>query len=187
MFGLIRGYRSSDNTAQPLRLDKNTNTLIMIDYGHHAVHGGQSFNADFAIDAGGGDNVDILLVTPDSDKYAHFEYEVEAEGEIDFGLYEAATPSNNGTLIQAENRNRNLGIPSTTLVYHTPTIAAGHEGTRMRHRHAGSKKLIGGSDRAVHEIILKRNTKYLIRVKNETGSDNYIAIRLDWYEHADIA
>lgn len=41
--GLIRGFRSSDSTAQPLRLDKATNTLQIIDYAHHEVHSGSSF------------------------------------------------------------------------------------------------------------------------------------------------
>lgn len=187
MFGLIRGLRSSDNTAHPLRLDKMTNTLIQIDYGHHEIHDGSSFSADYMADAAKDANVDLLVVTPNSSVYAHFEYEIDTEGEIDFGLYEGANPSNNGTPIQTQNRNRNLSTPSTTLVYHTPAIAAGSEGTRIRFRHSGSKKLIGGSDRAVHEIILKRNTKYLLRVRNDSGMENYIAVRTDWYEHINVA
>jgi hypothetical protein len=187
LFGLIRGLRISDNTVHPLRLDKATNTLQIIDRAHHEIHAGVSYSLDFKLDLPGGDNADILLITPNSDRWAHFLYEIEAEAEIDFGIYEGTTPNNNGTPVPAFNRDRNSTIAPTTLAYHTPTIASGNEGARIRFRHEGSGKLIGGSDRSAHEIILKQNTKYLIRVTNVTTSLNYIAIRLDWYEHINIA
>ena len=48
VFGLIRGFRSSDSTAQPLRLDKATNTIQTIDYAHHEIHAGSAFTCHFS-------------------------------------------------------------------------------------------------------------------------------------------
>ena len=187
LFGLIRGLRISDNTVHPLRLDKSTNTLQIIDRAHHEIHSGDSYSVDYKLDLPGREDADMLIVTPDSARWAHLLYEIEAEAEIDFGIYEGTVASNNGTSIPTFNRDRNSANASTTLLYHSPAIAAGSEGLRIRSRHEGSGKLIGGSDRSAHEIILKRNTKYLIRITNETTSSNYIAIRLDWYEHVNVA
>jgi hypothetical protein len=43
----IRGFRSSDGTSQPLRLDQVTNSIQTIDYAHHEIHAGSQ---QFAIE-----------------------------------------------------------------------------------------------------------------------------------------
>lgn len=34
-------------------------------------------------------------------------------------------------------------------------------------------------------MILKRGTKYLIRITNDTASDNWFGYLADWYEYGD--
>ncbi|MDA3802827.1 MAG: hypothetical protein PF488_02935 [Patescibacteria group bacterium] len=47
-------------------------------------------------------------------------------------------------------------------------------------------KQAGGTVRANNEVVLKRNTKYLIRITNDTTSDNWVNYLADWYEHTDL-
>ena len=101
--------------------------------------------------------------------------------EYDFNLYEAVTTSNNGTTLDVFNRDRNSGSTATIIAFHTPTVTG--TGTRIRCWHAGSGRNFGGGDRGSHEFILKQNTKYLFRITNATTNNNFMALKIDWYEH----
>ena len=184
-FGLIRGFRSSDSTAQPLRLDKSTNTIQNIEYEHHEIHSGSSFTACYKAELGNGASADLLVVTPNTTSWAHMIYKIDVEAEADITVYEAPTATP-GTAITAYNRNRNSATAATTTVTHTPTEIT--EGTTIiSSAHIGSGRDVGGGSRGTHEFVLKQNTKYLYRVTNATTTNNYVSIKLDWYEHTNIA
>ena len=180
----INGYRSSDGTSQPLRLDKATNTLQTMSYEHHEIHGGSAFTVSYNEDVGNGANCDVLLVTPNTTKWAHLTYSVDVEVEAMLYIYEAPTATPGSALV-AYNRDRNSATTATVTVSSTPTsITPGT--TIIRQYHFGSGRTFGGGDRAVFEFILKQNTKYLLRVNNMTANANYISLKLDWYEHVNL-
>ena len=185
---LISGFRSSDSTAQPLRLDKSTNSIQVIDYAHHEIHAGSHFKAGFQdTSMATNDTITLLFVTPNTTKWAHWVLVGQATGSAIIQIYEDTTTSNDGTAVTRWNRNRNSLTDSTTLVYHTPTVTA--DGTKIVEKWIGSegfKEDTGGEARGDSEFILKQNTKYLIRL---TAVSNGIkgAIGGDWYEHTDIA
>jgi hypothetical protein len=184
LIGLIRGFRSSDNTAQPVRLDRATNTLQTMSYEHHEIHAGSSFTVSFSADVANGANHDILLITPDTTKWAHLTYELETELESDFKIYEAPTATAGDALV-IYNRDRNSLTAATVTASSTPTsITPGT--TILRSYHFGSGRSFGGGERGAHEFILKQNTKYLFRVTNATSNNNWISLKLDWYEHTNI-
>jgi len=178
MFG-----RVSDTVVKNARIDSSTETIMMVEYAHHEIHDGTSYTTNHTADISNGFNMDILLVTPDTTTYGHMTYEIESELEMDFSLYEDTTTSNNGTTLNIYNRNRNSASTATLTASHTPTVTS--VGTKIRTWHTGSKKDFGGGDRATHEIILKRNTKYLFRLTNSSGANNYMSAKIDFYEHAD--
>ncbi len=163
--------------------DEKTKALNTVDYSHHEIHSGSSFTSCHKADVANGANLDILVVTPNTTKWSHLTYELEVEAETDVNIYEAPTASNNGTPLAVFNRDRNSSKTAGTTVFHTPTIAGGSEGTLIRCWHLGSGKTFGGGDRGTHEIILKQNTKYLIRLTNATTGNNYMSVKVDWYEH----
>lgn len=39
----ILGYKSSDGTFKPVRLDSSTESLQTVDYSHHEIHSGSHF------------------------------------------------------------------------------------------------------------------------------------------------
>lgn len=175
---------SQTRTTEILELVKNGNgdAITTIDFAHHEIHEGDAFTASYKVDVANGANLDLLFVTPNTDKRIHFTYVIEVELETDGLLYENVTATV-GTAVAAYNRDRNSLTAATLVVTHTPSaITAGT--TIIRSGHYGSGKTIGGNDRTVNEIILKKNTKYLLRLTNViANATNYMSVRLNWYEH----
>ena len=123
-----------------------------------------------------------MIVTPNTTKYAHFTYALEVELETNMFLYEDAIATA-GSAVVAYNRDRNNLTAATVVVTSTPTgITTGS--TIIRQNHYGTGKTAGGDDRTVNEFILKKNTKYLLRLTNlVANATNYCSVRLNWYEH----
>jgi len=183
---LING-KTSDSTYQAPRIDATTHTLQTIDYAHHEIHAGSHFKASYQdTSMATNDTITLLFVTPDTTEWAHWVLTGQATGAVVIQLYEGTTTSSNGTAVTVVNRNRNIsGTANTTLVYHTPTVTT--DGTKIVEKWLGSegfKEDVGGGIRGDSELILKQNTKYLIRL---TAVSNGIkgAIGGDWYEHTD--
>jgi len=181
----IHGYRSINGTEAPIRIDSATNTLQTIEYEHHEIHAGSSFTASHKAAVAQSANLDLLIVTPNTSKYAHFTYEFDCEKETELAIYEGVTATA-GDAVVAYNRDRNSATAATVVVTSTPTsITAGN--TIIRSIHVGSGKTVGGGDRATHEFILKKNTKYLFRLTNMiSNADNDMSVKLDWYEHTNV-
>ena len=167
----------------PAAIDASTQAQTTIDYEHHEIHSGSSYTADREVNLANGASMDILLITPNTTKWAHLIYEIEAQAEMQFYIYEAPTATA-GTAMTIINRNRNVTNPATVTLSHTPTgITPGT--TIIRKYHMGAGKAFGGGARSAHEFVLKQNTKYLIRMTNLTVTTNWATIVLNWYEHTD--
>jgi len=183
---LVGRYGSGSSQYDDVRIDSSTNTLQTIDYAHHEIHAGNHYKAGFlntnlVTDA----TVQLLFVTPDTTKWAHWTLTSQSTGAVKVEIYEGASVSANGTAVTRWNRNRNSTNTSTTLVYHTPTVTT--NGTKMVTRYLGSegfKQELSGEHRGDSEFILMQDTKYLVVLT--AISDGIVgAIGGDWYEHAD--
>jgi hypothetical protein len=162
---------------------------VVINSEHHEIHCGDSYLVSRIVDLGNGASDDILIIVPDeagsgqSQKLYHFLPRGASEAEVIWYLYEAPTVSANGTAMTAFNRNRNSAFTSDLEHYHTPTVTT--VGTLISTDHAGSGRGTGGEARS-EEFVLKNNTKYLLRVTNQTASNNYIDWHLNHYIHPGI-
>lgn len=176
----------SDTVARALRLDSSTHAINTTENAHHEIHEGRHFKADrqdtsLATD----ETIELLLTTPDTTRWAHFLLTMQSTGEVVVELYEGTTVSAEGTAITPINRNRNSDTASVVVVTHTPTITS--DGTKLTENWIGTtgfKEDIGDRTRGDNEIILKQNTKYLIRL-TAVGNGIKGAIGGDWYEHVD--
>ena len=166
--------------AEPI--DSTTRSLKTVDYAHNEIHSGSAFSyTDYAsIKTGGTSTRDILVVTPDTTKWAHMRLSMMASQEVNGILYEGATTSSDGTGVTEVNRNRNSATAATVAVYHTPTVTG--TGTAIDNMHIGSGR-VGGGGGHENEFVLKQNTKYLIRVTAESATDTDVNVRVFWYEH----
>jgi hypothetical protein len=185
--GLIKGWRSSDSTAQPLRLDKATNTIQVIDYAHHEIHAGSHFMYTDHIELDSAATQDYLITTPDTTKWAHMLFDLMGSAITQFQLYEGA--DRNGTTLQTiGNSNRN-SLTAATVTIHKGTSGGTTDGTLIHTHKSGSatnQSRSGMQARNDEEMILKQNTKYILRVTSGTD-DNLTNVRLDFYEHESIA
>ena len=170
-----------DDDGDIITIDENTRVIVTIEYEHYQIHAGNTFTVLEVTDLGNGAVRDILVVSPDTTRWAHLVWEIEHELEALIQFYMDTTYSDNGTAISSFNRNGNSSTIATTLVYHTPTIT--DVGTLIGAIQQGSGKKAGGSDRLANEFILKKNTSYLVRITNSTANNNLIFMKLNWYEH----
>jgi hypothetical protein len=161
------------------------NAIKGIDYAHHEIHAGSSFSAWFHEDKSIGTNMDLLVVVPNTTAWPHMIFSVENESEADLLLYESVSNTSNGTVTTVYNNNRNKSLVTTAgvLVFSYPTaVTVGT--TSIFGWHSGSGKGAGGSVRGEDEIILKQNTKYLLRITATAAG--WLAAKLHWYEHTDV-
>lgn len=162
---------------------------IVITPEHHEIHCGDSYTAHRIVDLANGASDNVLITVPNetgtgqSQKLYHLNVRGSNEGEVIWYMYEAPTTTDNCTAIANYNRNRNSSNTTGLTTYHTPTIT--DDGTLILVAHSGSGKGVGG-DRKSEEIVLKNNTKYLLRCTNQTALANYITWQLDHYIHPGI-
>lgn len=62
----------------------------------------------------------------------------------------------------------------------------GLDGTRLYVKKLGSNKAIGGTANRADEFILKDNIKYLLRITNDTVSNNWVNVNIDYYVHPSV-
>ena len=189
VFGLIRGFRSSDSTSQPLRLDKATNTIQTIDYEHHEIHAGSHFlyyDYDAEVDTGAPKY--YRITTPDTTKWAHMVFTLYSEGVGTWQLFENPTVNAAGTTATTFNNDRNSLTAATTVVAYDATSTA--DGTQIKVWRTGTgttaPSRVGSEARSGIEIIMKQNEDYFLKFTPD--SDNAkIKLQMSWYEHINIA
>jgi len=166
-----------------IKTDRMTNAVITIDYSHHEIHGGSHFKAGFQDSAmNTSETIEIMFVTPDTTKHAHWSLTAQSSGAATVEVYEGGTATG-GTAVTIWNRNRNSDNTAGVTVFHTPSITA--DGTKMATKWIGGSGFrtdVSGEHRGDSEFILKQNTKYIVRATaNADGIE--VAIGGDWYEH----
>lgn len=166
--------------------DEKTRAVNTVDISHNKIHAEDHYFVKNYIDLSNAQVYDILFVTPNTTKHGHIVYSFSSELEATIQVYEATTTSADGTSVTSYNNNRNSVNTAGILVYHTPTVTG--VGTQIKAVVIGSGLLReSGEYRQEHELVLKQNTKYLIRVTNATASDNLFDYHFSWYEHTALS
>lgn len=169
------------NNSVPLFIDPSTEAMPTVEYAHHEIHEGDHYFVKGWMDLTNAQVFDFLATTPDTLKWAHMLVAFSSESEAHVTIYEGTTTSADGTAVTAVNRNRNSTNTAGLVVTHTPTIT--DVGTQIVSYKMGSMQKSGGEARGNNELILKQNTKYLIRITNDTALNNWFDYLADWYEH----
>lgn len=183
----ILGYRSSDGTFQPLRLDKATNSLQTLDYSHHEIHAGSHFFVTDYQTIGSASSVDWLIQTLNTTKWAHLTFEVVGVAVTTVTLYEGSDRSGTTGLTEQNNDRNSANVAAVTV--HRGVNGGTTDGTAIWQSSGGSASgaFRGGTTSGeASEIILRQNTKYILRVLSGTAG-NICAVKLRWYEHVNLA
>jgi hypothetical protein len=156
---------------------------VSIDVAHHEIHEGDHYSLAYNEDVANGDSAVVLIVTPNTTKWAHWVYETKTQGETIVSLLEGVTTTLNGTTLATFNGNRNSANTAGVLMFANPPSHTG--GTVLDIQQIGSGKTAGGTAvRSDRELILKQNTKYILKFFNQTGSANSeMNVIFNWYEH----
>jgi hypothetical protein len=190
----LTAFRSSDETFQPVRIDRATNSLQIIDYAHHELHSGSSFMYHDVIASLSNTIVqDYVIITPNTSRWSHIGHSVESTGPLTLQIFEGSDRTSARTLQTVFNRDRNSSIAATTMIYKNDATGASSGGTTDGTRIvwwsggiANNKTTNGTNVGSSNEKILKRNTTYIFRITSGMDS-NLISVSFDWYEHTNIA
>lgn len=165
--------------------DTVTPAAITMAENHYLIHAGLFFTAYHRVAAlANGANLDLLIDTNGANPPHLQGVEVTANrGPDTIRLYEDVTTSDDGTAVAVRNKNRLSSNTALASIYHTPTVT--DLGTLLdlhdfptAGRRAGVLEITGGNT----EWILKANTKYLIRLINNSGGSSLASLHLAWYE-----
>jgi hypothetical protein len=179
------GAKGSGDTQRDLRLDIATHTLQTIDYAHHEIHAGSHFMYTDSVELDTSGTQDYLIITPDTTKWAHMMFDMDASAIAMFQLYEDSTHTSTDTQT-AGNNNRNSTDSATTLIYKGSTTDTS-DGTLIHAYKGGSatnQSRSASLARNDSEIILKQDTTYTLRFTSY-ADNNLFNLRLEWYEHTD--
>jgi hypothetical protein len=170
------------SSGAELAIDPNTSALVGITQEHHEIHEGDHyFYSDFTTLASAA-VLDIVLITPDTTKQMHYIARFSSTLEISAELFRGITESGDGTPITPENSFQDSSNVALMQISRDPTVT--DTGTRVRGHSGGTGGPfgVGSTANRANELILARNTKYLIRVISG-ANDNIIDWDILWYEH----
>lgn len=181
----------STNLLARNKIDDTSGARITVTDAEHHVHEGETFSVDDIV-ALNTTTQKWLLTTPDTTRFAHIEFEIVSNGEMEIIITEGADRTGSTPLTVINHRRVGTPTASTTIVHRGIVVPSPDTGTdgaitisslRVGATGQGSKTVEGG--RGVEEFILKQDTKYVISV--ETFANIHVTLHLDWYEHTDIA
>jgi len=189
---LTARWGSATGEYDQVRIDASTNSLQTIDYAHHEIHGGSTYDYTEVFELTNGQVLDIQVTAPAGTKYAHLIYDYLTEKETEFWMWENVAINTPGTAVTPRNHRRpSADSTMLTIKYiinadltdaNADTVVAG--ATQLVHTITGEggKKGSGGSAGSREEWILKPED-YSFRW--EAKADGYVALHLDYYEHTD--
>ncbi len=175
----------SNTERRAVRADLITHSLQFIDYAHHEIHSGDHYYIEGYTTLANEGVLRVKLVTPDTAKWAHFQWAIASTGILVTTLHEGASGGmGSGSSVTPLNNNRNSAKTSGMIIT-SGVAAATVTGTLISNASwgaSGFKSNIGGGASRDDEIILKQNTTYL-RTFTSGAADNIVQFKASWYEH----
>lgn len=126
---------------------------------------------------------DYLITTPNTTKWGHFLLSLDGSLETQFEVYEAA--DRNGTTLQTVFNNNRNSVQTADLTIHKGQSGGTTDGDLLSIYRSGSSSVpsqLPSGARNDNEIVLKQNTKYIVRITSG-GNGNLCNAKFDWYEH----
>jgi len=150
---------------------------------HARIHQGTFYSADLFDPALASAGVLDMLIRPDASVSMHLRFTLAAGGDAQVELFEAATFSAAGALLQPINRNRITANVARGLLNTGPTITA--PGVKLTHGllPGGSQgQTVGAVGSSFEEWVLAPGVVYLLRSTNLAGQAQPVDIQVDFYE-----
>lgn len=156
-----------------------------IDIAHNKIHRGNHFSYDDVVTLASAAVQNYLITTPDTDKVGHLGYQIEGNLGFTFEFFEATDKTGTTGQTNIYNQNRNSStVNGIGLHKGISAEALEVDGTKIGYKQSGSATVGGklqGTDGSSLERILKRNTKYIMRITSLANA-NVVSVQLNWYE-----
>ena len=151
--------------------------VVVLTRRHEIGHEGGMFSVSGEAVLGDG-GTQIFLVQVGA-KELHFAWNVAAENDCDYQIFEDPTFSAAGTAVTPVNHNRTSARTLQATLTHTPTTS--DNGTEIWEQHIVANFFSAAAVQAEAEFILAPDTDYLIKFESNAAS-NTTAWQLYFYE-----
>lgn len=164
------------------RTDQSTGANVVTNLSHMHVHEGRMYEISYKTPDGStladNDNLDVLFRPNTS--CSHFAIGPIAANPIEILFYENVIISNVGTSLSVVGLNRQRSLPPASVGYISPTVSTVGDLLGTYLQVWGLSPLTA----AFAEVpwLLRKNTDYLIRITNRSGSAQDVGIVIQWYE-----
>jgi hypothetical protein len=167
--------------------DDVTGLIGTIEMEHHEIHEGEHFFIQEYTEVANAGVLNYVFVTGAKDVHMTFGMSGADAGFI-LQTYEGVTADSDGTLITPLNNKRAATLASTVVVRKNPGNIVTTAATLLRSGRYGSGGAVStrreGNMSRGNEAILKKATKYLVRLTNLSTSANNINVDFNWYEES---
>ena len=187
MSTLIQAQKGNESIA--VAMEEVTGALVTVDSDHRYIHQKKKFSAFLKQSIAAGGTHVFCFKTP-ATKYVHYRPAnvTPSADKVDLQIFEGAVfTAGTGTLLEANNRNRNNPIVSGVELRSAPTVTTvgtllpGFSAWLPGSAGVGQVRqgdIAGGDD----EIVLAQNTTYRFVATNGSTSANVVGFRFNWYE-----
>jgi len=170
-------------TQQNFNRDRErvTGAMRVIASDHANIHNGEGYNAWSYAEGVADNGYTQLEFKTGSSRYVHLKSVMAfAEGLGLLEVLKAPTLTTGSTAFVPQNLNDNDSSVSESVLKSNSTSVSG--GTLKRSYLIGAGKENGGPTNLDTELVLARDTTYLIRVQNLGGAAKALSLWLFWYE-----
>lgn len=161
--------------------DVVSNIPVVMDFEHHQVHEGETYQGDDLQTGLGAGTVKYSITVPTFATTIQAPHMIVGtsvyNGTVLVQIYESATFTG-GSTVNIYNRNRNSATTAGTTI---KTGVTSTNGTLIASFYAGAGKSSSGSSRASSEWVLKSNTIYRVDIIGQAAGTACIT-QFDWYE-----
>lgn len=157
-----------------------TGAQKVIEVEHAKVHEGHRYSFDEITVIDSGDDYYHGLIAPSNNIFIHIHVTISSLSSSEVRLYEGSTFTG-GTEQAYFNRDRNSANTGNLTIVEEPTVTV--EGAEMEaHAFGDNGKEAGSSGGGARfEWILKKNTKYLLKITSGANGNKH-DLQVNWYE-----
>lgn len=158
--------------------------LITVDYPHHEVHEGNTYQVTtYTGTLASNDSWGLLVSLTGSSKYAHTTWEAQCGGDAEIRFYQNVTGSNYGTKLTADNMNHASTNTPMVEVFRNPTLTVlGTANPNTLLPGGTGPQAGGGGFRQGTEHILAPGKRYFLQLFNRAGTSQPVSLGVQWYE-----
>ena len=184
----IRKYLADADTRQTAQVDTATGAHTIIDSDHRYIHEGKKFSAVVEQALARDETYKLSFISPSvvSGKYAHWRPALISSSSslLIVRLYENIT-STDGTPVTSVNANRISTTTASTVVKKgvTADVSAATPIAIFSVGSGGTpQSQAGGAVSADEEIVLKRDTEYIMEIEEPNVAATTVYVHMKWYE-----